>query len=143
MSRHPGKSAYLALLLCALALTGCASIERAGCPTGLSPAQSVEMIFGRNIGAASTVSDADWARFVDAEIMPRFPDGFTVFEASGQWRARDGTAVRERSQVLLLVVTGAMNIGIEQKLDEIRQTYRQRFKQQSVLVLIGRDCAGF
>ena len=129
------------LLASALVLAGCASIQRTGCPAGLAPAQTAEMIFGRNIGGAPGVSDADWTSFVDTEITPRFPDGFTVFEANGQWRARDGAIARERSKMLLIVTAGAS--GVDRKLADIRQVYRQRFKQQSVLLIIGRGCAGF
>jgi hypothetical protein len=129
------------LLACALALAGCASIPHAGCPAGLRPAQTAEMIFGRNIGGSPGVSDADWTGFADTEITPRFPDGFTVLDANGQWHARNGTTVHERSKVLLIVSSGSSDF--EQKLADIRQAYRERFRQESVLLLVGRECVGF
>ena len=43
-------------------------------------------MFGRNIGNRIGVSEGDFGRFVDGEIMSRFPNGLTVFNAAGQWR---------------------------------------------------------
>ena len=57
------------------------------------------LMFGRKIGDRIAVSESQWARFVDREITPRFPDGLTVFDASGQWRDRaSNKIVREREQ---------------------------------------------
>jgi len=46
----------------------------------------VEMMFGRKIGDRVAVTNSAWARFVDREITPRFPDGLSVVDAAGQWQ---------------------------------------------------------
>src|SRR6185295_1361436 len=59
-----------------------------------------DLLFGR-----SRVSEANWARFLAAEVTPRFPDGFTVFDARGQWRAPGSDRIsRERSKVLTIAL---------------------------------------
>ena len=127
-----------ALLLCVV-LAGCAHALPAACPAGLAPARTADLFFGRNIGATEGVSDADWQGFVEAEIAPRFPDGFTVSDATGAWRGPDGKSVRERSKRLFVI----MKDGDEAKLAAIRAAYKLRFGQDSVLAFEGAGCAGF
>ena len=69
---------------CALSLAGCGQIPNA-CPSHLKSMQEADLYFGPDIGGAAAVSEEDWQRFVEAEIAPRFPNGFTVEDASGQW----------------------------------------------------------
>jgi hypothetical protein len=78
---------------------------------------------------------------VDQEVTPRFPDGFTVFETQGQWRNRDGTIARETGHELLIVM--ARNDQNEERLQAIRDTYRRRFMEESVLLTEAPVCAGF
>ncbi len=50
-----------------------------------------------------TVSELEWQVFLRDEVTTRFPDGLTVWDAQGQWRAPGGAIDQERSKVLLLV----------------------------------------
>src|SRR5260221_9083050 len=72
----------------ALALTGAANAQLLDCLGGQRPTQVAELMFGRNIGSRIGVSEGDFGRFVDREIMSRFPNGLTVFNAAGQWRGQ-------------------------------------------------------
>ena len=72
-------------LIC-LFLAGCAATATGSRPPGMHDAVSAELVFGRNLGADGKVSDPQWAEFVDEDVTPRFPDGFTVKDASGEWR---------------------------------------------------------
>jgi hypothetical protein len=65
----------------ALALTGAANAQLLDCLGGQRPTHVAELMFGRNIGARIGVSEDDFGRFVDREIMSRFPHGLTVFNA--------------------------------------------------------------
>jgi hypothetical protein len=134
----------LAVLIAALALTGCVSVDvdaSLTCRGGLNPATTAELVFGRNIGDAPGVTDADWKAFVDREVTPRFPDGLTVSDAAGQWRGSGEGITREASKVLLLVLTGAP--GEAEKVEAIRSAYRTRFRQDSVLLIERPACVGF
>ena len=94
-----------------------------------------ELYFGLSAGPAAhamDVTDADWATFVDAEVTPRFPDGLTVLDGAGQWRASaNSPVVRERSKVLVILRPNTPDA--DRKLQEIRAAYRARFGQAEVL----------
>jgi len=101
---------------------------------------SAELYFGRSIPGGGQVSDENWQRFLDEEVTPRFPDGLTVQDASGQWRGQGGI-VREPSKRLVVVLPGTP--GGEAKLAAIRTAYRTRFHQESVLLFETRGCGSF
>ena len=86
--------------------------------------QVAELLFGRGIGHRLGVSARAWARFVAHEITPRFPDGFTVTDASGQWRdSADGTIVHEPSERVEIVLPGTADD--ESRLDAIVSAYKR------------------
>jgi hypothetical protein len=123
----------------ALILSGCAALHPS-CPPRLAPMVKAELFLGRNIGATEGVSDAVWQSFLNEEITPRFPDGFTVLSSDGQWRGPDGRIVMERGLVLSVVTARIAEDRV--KLDEIRSAYRARFMQDAVLMAETPACAG-
>jgi hypothetical protein len=102
----------------------------AGCATAPS-AVSDRLFFGRSIPGGGEVSEAQWNGFVNEVVVPRFPDGFTVWRGAGHWRGDDGAGVSEPACVL--EVTHATDPAADAKLREIAQIYRQRFNQEAVL----------
>lgn len=132
----------LALLLAgATLLCGCASLAPAACPAGQSPSRTAQLFFGRDIGDQVGVSDADFARFVDEELTPRFPDGLTILDAAGQWRSKAGPIVREPSKVVILALPG--RTGGEDRLEAVRAAYKARFSQEAVMIVTQPVCLGF
>jgi hypothetical protein len=129
--------ALAAVLLAALA----AAPALAVCPSGLKPLRTAQMVFGRNIGEKPGVSESDWQDFVDREVATRFPTGFTVMDAIGQWRGEEGQHVRESSKVLLIVLSGAPHEG--ERLAGLARAYKHQFHQQSVLLMEQAACATF
>lgn len=119
-------------------LAGCASLGR---QDGLRPAHLERLYFGRSIGDTAVVSDSAWRSFVRETVTPAFPEGATVWEAAGQWRAPDGTLVQERSFVveLLHLVTPEVEKRVRHVIDE----YKRRFAQQSVLRMVTNVRASF
>lgn len=131
-----------ALTLAIFSLAGCATAPLAPCPAGGQERLLAEMFFGRNIGDRLGVSDEAFRRFVDAEVTPRFPDGFTVIDARGQYRDSDrNRIVREPSKMLAIVLSDEARDA--PRLNEIADAYKTRFKQQSVGVITRRVCASF
>jgi hypothetical protein len=128
----------IALAAFALTLSGQA---HAACAPGLHEAATAELFFGRDIGASLSVTEADWARFVDEEVTPRFPAGVTVADERGQWRGAAGVLVREPAKALLLVLTGAADE--QPKIAALRAAYKARFHQQSVLLVEREACVSF
>ena len=113
----------------------------ASCPAGMSGRWRAELLFGRDIGTRLGVSDADWQAFAAAEIEPRFPAGFTVVDAAGEWRGADGTAVQEPSKVVLVVAEA----GAETRaaIDAIAAAYKLRFHQEAVGIVLTTACVSF
>jgi len=134
-----------AALVLALLLTGCVSVDIDGsspiCRPGLAPRITADLYFGRNIGPSLAVSDADWALFVDEEITPRFPDGLSVSDIAGQWKGEDSVVVREPAKVVMIVLSGEE--AEDARLDAVRDAYRKRFRQESVMLVQRQACVGF
>jgi hypothetical protein len=133
---------YLMPLALAVALSGCAAMSAPNCGPGGQPELVAELVFGRNIGDSLGVSEADWNRFLDEEVTPRFPDGLTVMSASGQWRDTErGNVVQEPSKVLVVVLGDETRDKL--RIAEIASAYKQRFQQQGVLTMLRPACVSF
>lgn len=88
------------------------------------------------------VSDAAWQQFAAAALAARFPDGFTVLDAAGQWRAAPGQPIsREASK--LVIVAAEDNAASRAGLEAVMAEYRKTFRQQSVGIILDRKCAAF
>jgi hypothetical protein len=111
------------------------------CRVGSAPMARVELFFGLGKRDGGSISDADWAAFLDAEVTPRFPAGLTVLSAYGQWRGDSGPLTKEATRVLLVWYAPAPDS--ERKIEAIRDAYRERFSQDSVLRVDGRSCVSF
>lgn len=129
-------------LLLAGTLSGCASLSQQTCAPGQQTMLSAELLFGRKIGNRIGVSEAAFRRFVDEEVTPRFPDGLTILDASGQYRDRErGMLIREPSKLLL--ITTSDESANREKLAAIVDAYKSRFSQQSVGLILKSACASF
>jgi Protein of unknown function (DUF3574) len=131
-----------AILLLALALASSADAQLLDCRGGQRPTEVVRLFFGRNIGNRLGVSESAWSRFVDREIVPRFPDGLTIFEATGRWQDRAANRVaREPSKIVEIALPGTPEDMV--RLNEIVEAYKSRFKQQSVGMIVRPACVSF
>lgn len=103
----------------------------AGCPVpGTMPATLLRLYFGRNIPNRPPLTEPEWQRFVGSEIAPRFPQGFTVLDASGEWQSpATGAVARETTRVLEVVTTVQ---DLPARTTAIVAAYRRRFRQEAV-----------
>ena len=92
-----------------------------------------ELYFGLGRKGGPDVSDAEFQAFVDEFVTPRFPMGFTILEATGQWREDDNSITKERSKVLVVAYPRKERRSAGVKLEEIRAEYIKRFAQKSVI----------
>ncbi|SMF75572.1 Protein of unknown function [Tistlia consotensis] len=142
------------VLLAALLLLGaCAPLPRPATPSiptepllscleGGQSATEARLYFGRSLPGGGQVGETDWADFLDEEVTPRFPDGLTVLDGRGQWRA-DATAPVEKEASKLLVVVMTDPEAQRPRLHDVIEAYKARFHQQSVLLTTAPVCASF
>lgn len=125
--------ARLLLVLAPLLLAACAATPPCRTHTAL--------FLGTAIGEqGQVVSEADWQRFVADEVAARFPDGFSLVDATGQYRSPvTGNVVSEKTRILTLV--HADEPVIHRSIDAIAAAYKARFRQESVLRV--DQCAAF
>lgn len=133
-------SVALAMLLLATAARAAADVIP--CDGTLQAQQVAQLLFGRNVEDRARVSEADFNGFVAKEVSPRFPEGFTVIDATGQWRdARRGTIVHEAAKIIEIVLpSGEDN---RPKIEAIVEAYKQQFQQQSVGLIVAPACVRF
>lgn len=125
-------------------LTGCATIRpepSPACPVGQEAHRTAQLFFGRNIGDKAGVSEADFHRFVDEVLTPKFPDGLTVLDGGGQWRGDENKLIRESAKVVLVVLPKGRDGSA--RLDAARNAYKSRFHQESVLLITQAACVSF
>lgn len=118
-----------------------ASAQTVGCAAPLQPWTQISLYFGRDIPGGGTVSGDEFNGFLDDTVTPRFPDGLTVMDVTGQYRYDNGTIVREPSKLVILFVPDAAAAG--PKVDAIIAEYKKRFRQESVAREQEVDCIGF
>jgi len=87
--------------------------------------------------SGAPVAETDWARFLADVVTPRFPRGLTVVRADGQWQAPGRADItHEPSQVVEIVDHGGA--ALDRGISEIVAIYRDRFRQESVMLTRGR-----
>ena len=92
----------LGALLFVVSLAGCATMNVTSCGGDGRLAVQEQLYFGTDTPSGH-VTPAAWAQFLSEIVTPRFPEGLSVWQASGQWRSASGEVIREPSYVLSLV----------------------------------------
>lgn len=134
------RKALVPILL--MTLAGCASLQQPTCAAGEEPMRTAQLFFGQNIDDKPGVSDAEFHKFVDEVLTPRFPEGLTVLDGGGQWTGPENKLIREAAKVVVLVIPRT-DLHTQRKLGEVRQAYVQRFRQDSVMMVSQRACVSF
>jgi len=88
------------------------------------------------------ITEAQWRAFVNTEIVPRLPEGFTVIIGEGAWRSsRSGQTIRQPSRVLQRLRKA--DPAQETAIAGVIAAYKTRFQQESVLRVDTETCAAF
>ena len=130
----------VAIVVLALALDACASMHQHPCDNGEGASVHDSLYFG-TAKPGGAVTPEEWAEFLEGAVTPRFPQGLTVWQASGQWRGSDGAVLREASRVLSLVHPN--DAPSEKAVLEIVAAYKSRFHQEAVLRVKAHACTSF
>jgi hypothetical protein len=142
MQIHRSACLAVAMLLFTMSLVGCASTPATTQPS-LDACQAAmeygpgevwietSLYFGLGSTDGNNVASEQWNDFLDDVVTPRFPDGLTVYAGRGQYTTKFGKLVKENCRVIVILhpPTSKANKAIE----EIRETYKSRMHQESVL----------
>jgi len=133
----------LAIALIVLATPQLSAAQEPSCPlANEKPMLVTQLFFGLSVKGRGPVTRREWTAFVRQNVTPRFPAGFTVYEAEGQWLDPvSHAAVRENSKVMIIAAEDTAEVRT--KIAEVSDLYRKAFHQQSVGVITRRECAAF
>jgi Protein of unknown function (DUF3574) len=129
----------LIVLGCCYLLYGCA-IQKASCPAGEEVSVN-ELIYFGTAKPNGVVTSKEWSEFLLGSVTPRFPKGFTVWQAIGQWQAGDKRIVHE--DTFILNVIHPDDDRSEDAAREIADTYKRKFNQEAVLRVKSYACVPF
>lgn len=90
-----------------------------------------ELYFGMSQPGGGMVSEAQWQKFLNSEITPRFPKGLTVMDAFGQFLERGGNLGREKTKVVILIYHNSPEK--QTAIQDIIKIYKSQFQQESVM----------
>jgi hypothetical protein len=97
--------------------------------------------FGMNKPKGGTVTSLEWQQFVDNDVTPRFKEGLSVYDAKGQWLGENGKLARENSKALLLIHNPDRSSS--DSINGLRDIYKKRFEQESVMRVDSLVCVAF
>jgi hypothetical protein len=92
-----------------------------------------ELYFGVKRRGGGEVSPADWSRFLEEVVTPKFPEGLTILEGQGQYRMADQTIVREPTRLIVVLYQPVVASTKAAAIAEITRSYKAWFDQESVL----------
>jgi hypothetical protein len=137
--------------LCTITLLGLLAFIDAGCAPAASPSCAgvggtpmleYQLYFGRGISGRADLTDREWADFAEQIITPSLPDGFTTFDADGQWMNPATRRIgRERTKVLIVALPDTP--ATASAVAAIKDAYRTQFHQQSVGTTVHPTCGAF
>lgn len=100
---------------------------------GQQPYRETRLYFGTGRPAGRpAVTEQEFLRFLDREITPAFPEGLTVLDGVGRWRAGDGEMVREQSYEVVLLYPEPEAEVRGARIERIRAAYEEQYEQDSV-----------
>ncbi len=132
--RRAARSGVLAFTV---AIAGCTGIDALHCGPGESPAIDDLLYFGMQRPGGRVDAD-EWQAFLRDVVTPRFPAGLSTWPVAGQWRADDGTIVREDS--IALAIVHPDDADADASIRFIVGAYERRFAQDAVLRVRKRAC---
>jgi hypothetical protein len=130
----------IALVVVCAVLSACMSLRQENCRSEEQLAIHNSLYFG-TAKPDGVVTAEEWTKFLEFVISPRFPQGLTVFRASGQWNMEDGTMAREATYVVQIIHPNEERF--EKNIRELVAIYKEQFQQESVLRVTARSCVSF
>jgi hypothetical protein len=102
----------------------------------------VQLFFGQSDTDRRRIPQKKWHLFLKQTVTPLFPDGFTVYDAYGQWmNPRTHSISREKTKVIVIATEDSP--VVRTRIDELSNIYRDRFHQQSIGIITSPGCGVF
>ncbi|QJT80185.1 DUF3574 domain-containing protein [Kosakonia sp. MUSA4] len=139
------KTGFTALMVAGL-LAGCAaptskqSVSTQTCKVE-NQMQQTTLYYGLTRQGGKPITAQEWQQYVDNDVTPRFRDGLTAFDAQGQWLGSNGKVSKEPSKALMLI--HSVDAQTDAKIDTLREIYKSRFAQESVMRVDQPVCVQF
>lgn len=111
------------------------------CAASAKPMARVDLMFGMARKSGGVIGESQWRAFLAEEVTPRFPDGLTVLAGHGQWRGADKRLVREPMRMVLVLFEPGADSST--RIEAIREAYKRRFSQDSVMRIDSGACVSF
>jgi hypothetical protein len=132
---------HIILIFVVMLLTaGCASMQTIQCAQHEQLSVNDLIYFGAT-KPDGIVTKEQWAEFLKKSVTPRFPQGLTVWQASGQWRDASGKIMQEGSFILNIVHPD--DKSSDEAVRSIIREYKAQFNQDAVLRTRSPVCASF
>jgi hypothetical protein len=122
---------------------GHASAASTACPFPNQQSMlQLQMFFGQTQNDGQPVPAQVWTNFLKNVITPRFPDGLTIYDTSGQYMDPDTHQItRENTKVVMIA---AVNTAITRnRTTQIIDAWKKRANQNSVGLITNTICAQF
>jgi hypothetical protein len=132
--------AMSSVALSSLSLTACGTLRTGHCAPNEQIVVNETLYFGTAM-PDGVVSPEQWTEFVNNVVTPRFPQGLTMWQASGQWRSAQGEQIWESSHVL--TVDHPDDARSDAAVREIMHSYKTQYHQEAVLRVRALSCASF
>lgn len=125
----------------ALALTACTTVAPPPACLAGKPAVETQLYFGLS-KKGGVVTSREWQRFVEREVTPRFPQGYSIADVRGAWLSEETKrTISEDSKLLIRVHDGAPTDNAA--IDAIIDAYKRAFAQESVMRVDQSICVAF
>ena len=100
------------------------------------------LFFGRDIAGRPPLTDPEWADFAERIVTPHLPDGFTAFDANGQWmNPATHHIAKESTKVIIAALPDAP--AAASAVAAVSDAYRTQYHQQSVGMTVHPVCGSF
>jgi hypothetical protein len=100
------------------------------------------LFFGRDIAGRPPLTDPEWADFSQRVVTPNLPDGFTAFDADGQWmNPATHRIAKERTKVIIVALPDVP--AAAPAIAAVSDAYRSQYHQQSVGMTVHPVCGSF
>jgi hypothetical protein len=124
-------------VLLLVSLVGCATMNGMSCNGDERLSVQELVYFGTEMPSGHVTLEA-WSQFLSEMVTPRFPEGLSSWQVSGQWRSASGEVIREPSYVMSLVHPD--DAAPSKAIQEIIASYKTRFQQEAVLRVKSSAC---